>query len=179
MDIQIRRAVEADIPLVLSFIRKLAEYEKLSDEVKATEQDLRASLFGPRPAAEVALAYGDGHAAGVAIYFHTFSTFLGRPGIYLEDLFVDPEYRGQGIGKALMVYLARLAKERGYGRLEWSVLDWNAPSIEFYKRLGAVAMDEWTIYRVTGPALERLAGSGQDRTAPHEPEHQPPSPAAS
>lgn len=150
-------AREDDIPVILSFIRKLAEYEKLLDSVTATEEILRRSLFGPRPAAEVLLAYWSGEAVGIAIFFHNFSTFLGQPGIYLEDLFVDVAHRGKGIGKALLVELARLAKDRGCGRLEWSVLDWNTPSIEFYKRLGARALDDWTIFRVTGDALDNLA----------------------
>ena len=153
----IRPADETDVPLILSFIRQLAEYEKLLNECVATESILRASLFGSRPSAEVLLAFSDDRPVGFAVFFHNFSTFLGRPGIYLEDLFVIPEMRGRGFGKALLVHLARLAKERNCGRLEWSVLDWNEPSIQFYKKLGAVAMNDWTVYRVTGDALNRLA----------------------
>jgi GNAT superfamily N-acetyltransferase len=150
-------AREADLPLVLAFIRKLAEYEKLSHSVTATEDSLRRSLFGERPAAEAILAYWNDQPAGFAVFFHNFSTFLGRPGLYLEDLYVDPEYRGRGIGKALLLHLVRLARERGCGRMEWAVLDWNRPAIEFYKKLGAVALDEWTTYRLTSGALELLA----------------------
>ena len=156
--LSIRPASELDVPIILRFIQKLADYEKLSHEVVATEAGLRHYLFGARPMAEVSLAYWAGEAVGFALFFHNFSTFLGRPGIYLEDLFVEPEHRGKGIGKALLVHLARLAMERGCGRLEWSVLDWNEPSIQFYRKLGAIAKDDWTIYRVTGDALQRLAG---------------------
>jgi GNAT superfamily N-acetyltransferase len=155
--LEIQSATEKDIPLVLSFIRKLAEYEKLSHQVVATEELLRTYLFGSRPMAEVVIARWGGEPVGFALFFHNFSTFLARPGIYLEDLFVDPPYRGKGIGKALLIHLARMAKERGCGRFEWSVLDWNQPSIDFYKALGAVPLDDWTIFRVTGETLERLA----------------------
>ncbi len=154
---EIRPATEEDVPLLLRFIKELAEYEKLSHEVTATEEVLRDSLFGGRRVAEALLAHHEGEPAGFALFFHNFSTFLGLPGIYLEDLYVRPEYRGSGIGRALLVRLAKLAKERGCGRLEWWVLDWNEPSIGFYKSLGAVAMDDWTVYRVTGDALERLS----------------------
>ena len=157
--LQIIPATERDVPLVFSFIRKLAEYERLLDEVVATEELLREGLFGPHPAAEVVLAYLDSQPVGFALYFHTFSTFVGRSGIYLEDLFVEPEHRGKGIGKALLVHLARLAMERGCGRLEWAVLNWNEPSIQFYRKLGAMAKDDWTVYRLTGDALQRLATS--------------------
>ncbi|HEV8038665.1 MAG TPA: GNAT family N-acetyltransferase [Bryobacteraceae bacterium] len=150
-------ATERDVPLVFSFIRKLAEYEKLLDEVVATEELLREGLFGPHPAAEVVLAYLDGLPVGFALYFHTFSTFVGRPGIYLEDLFVEPTHRGLGVGKALLAYVANLAVERGCGRFEWSVLNWNTPSIDFYKSLGAVPLDDWTRYRMTADALKKLA----------------------
>lgn len=156
--LEIRAAVEDDVPLLLAFIKELAEYEKLSHEVSATEEILRDSLFGERRVAEALLAYTDDEPAGFALFFHNFSTFIGRPGIYLEDLYVRPEYRGAGIGRALLIHLAKLAKERGCGRLEWWVLDWNEPSIGFYESLGAVAMDDWTVYRVTGNALEELAG---------------------
>ena len=155
--IEIRKAAATDVPLILSFIRELAEYEKLSHEVVATEDGLRESLFGERPYAEVLIAEHDGSPAGFALFFHNFSTFLGRPGIYLEDLYVKPEHRGAGIGKELLVRLARLARARGCGRLEWWVLDWNEPSIGFYRKLGAVPMDDWTVYRVSGTALEDLA----------------------
>ncbi len=154
----VREASEGDVPLILSLIRELAEYEKLSHEVVATEENLRTNLFGERPFAEVLIAEHDGAPAGFALFFHNFSTFLARPGIYLEDLYVKPEFRGAGVGKRLLVQLARLAKERGCGRLEWWVLDWNAPSIGFYERLGAVAMDDWTVYRLAGRALDDLAG---------------------
>lgn len=155
--VRIERATERNVPLILKFIQKLAAYERLSHEVVATEDKLQEALFGPKPAAEVLLAYLDGEPVGFALYFSTFSTFLGRPGIYLEDLFVEPNYRGSGIGKALLVSVAKEAKARGCGRLEWSVLDWNQPAIDFYKSLGAVAKDEWTIYRLTGEPLDQLA----------------------
>lgn len=151
-------AREEDVGLVLSFIRKLAEYEKLAHVVTATEEGLREALFGARPAAEVVLAYEEEEPAGFALFFPNFSTFRGRAGLYLEDLFVEPEHRGKGIGKALLVYLAKLAVERGYGRVQWVVLDWNAPAIEFYRKLGAEAMEDWTVMLVAGEALERLAG---------------------
>lgn len=157
-ELEIRPATQEDVPLLLRFIKDLAEYEHLSHEVSATEETLRESLFGGRRVAEALLAYLGNEPAGFALYFHNFSTFLGLPGIYLEDLFVRPEYRGSGAGRALLVRLAKLAKERGCGRLEWSVLDWNEPSIGFYKSLGAVPMDDWTVYRVTGNALEKLSG---------------------
>ena len=154
---EIRVATEADVPLILSFIRELAEYERLSHEVVATEEGLRDSLFGERTGAEVVIGYQDGSPAGFALFFHNFSTFLGRPGLYLEDLYVKPETRGRGLGRALLVYLAKLATERGCGRMEWSVLDWNEPAIKLYRGIGATPMDEWTVYRVTGEALEDLA----------------------
>ena len=154
---RIREANEGDVPLILSLIRELAEYEKLSHEVVATEEGLRESLFAGRRYAEVLIAEHDGAPAGFALFFHSFSTFLGKPGIYLEDLYVKPAFRGSGIGKKLLVHLASLAKRRGCGRLEWWVLDWNEPSIGFYKKLGAVPMDDWTVYRVSGSALEDLA----------------------
>lgn len=152
-----RFATAEDTPLVLSFIRELAEYENLSHEVVATEEALRTSLFGERPFAEVLLAFVGEEPVGFALFFHNFSTFLGKPGIYLEDLYVRPEHRGAGAGSALLSRLAGLAVERGCGRLEWWVLDWNEPSIGFYERLGATAMDDWTVYRLTGAALEDLA----------------------
>ncbi|WP_425501243.1 N-acetyltransferase family protein [Pseudoxanthomonas suwonensis] len=155
--ISLRPATPADIPLVLSLIRDLAEYERLSHEVVATVADLEAALFGPRPAAEVVIAECDGQAAGFALFFVSFSTFLGKPGLYLEDLYVRPDFRGRGIGRRLMTHLAALAVERGYGRFEWSVLDWNAPAIAFYRSLGARPMGEWTVQRVDGQALQALA----------------------
>ena len=157
---EIRPATEDDVPIILSLIRELAAYERLSHEVVATEGLLRESLFGERRGAEVLIACCKGAPAGFALFFHNFSTFLGRPGIYLEDLYVKPEFRGRGIGRALLTHLARLAKERGCGRLEWAVLDWNEPAIKLYKSIGAVPMDEWTVYRVTGEALETLATRG-------------------
>jgi GNAT superfamily N-acetyltransferase len=156
---QIVRAAESDVPIILQMIRGLAEYERMADEVVATEAGLRESLFGARPDAEVLLAYADGQPAGFALYFHNYSTFVGRRGLYLEDLFVKPAFRGRGIGKRLLVELARIAVERGCGRFEWTVLDWNEPAIGFYKSLGAQSMDAWRIFRVTGDALTRLAGS--------------------
>ena len=156
---RIREATEEDVPLILSLIRELAEYEKLSDEVVATEDGLRDSLFGERRYAEVLIAEHDGAPAGFALFFHNFSTFLGKPGLYLEDLYVKPAFRGAGIGKKLLVRLASLAMGRGCGRLEWWVLDWNEPAIGFYRSVGAEPMDDWTVYRVSGSALEDLASS--------------------
>lgn len=157
--ITIRPATPEDIPLVLQFIRDLARYERLEHEVCASEAQLHESLFGERRHAEVVFACSAGQPVGFALFFHNFSTFKGRPGIYLEDLYVRPEARGRGIGKRLLTYLARTAVERGCARLEWAVLDWNEPSIGFYRSLGAVAMDEWTTFRLTGEALALLAGS--------------------
>ena len=154
---EIRNATEADVPLILRFIRDLAIYEKLEHIVIATESGLRQSLFGNPRFAEVIFASIDGVEVGFALFFHNYSTFLGQPGIYLEDLFVKPEMRGRGVGKALLAHLALLAKERGCGRLEWAVLKWNTPSIEFYKSIGAVAMDDWSVFRLTGDALDDLA----------------------
>jgi GNAT superfamily N-acetyltransferase len=146
------------VPLILGLIKELAEYEKLSDEVVADEETLRRNLFGEgHRGAEVVVAEHDGEPVGFALFFHNFSTFLGRPGLYLEDLYVRPAFRGRGAGKALLAHLAALAKERGCGRMEWWVLDWNEGAIGFYESIGAEAMDEWTVYRVTGEALERLA----------------------
>ena len=157
MSITLRAARASDVPVILHFIQGLADYEKLSHACVATEAELTATLFGERPYAEVLLAFWNEEPAGFALFFHNYSTFLAKPGIYLEDLFVDPAFRGKGMGKALLRALARLAVERGCGRLEWSVLDWNEPAIQFYKSLGAVAMDEWTGYRVTGEALTALS----------------------
>lgn len=153
----IRQATEADVPQILEFIRGLAEYERLAHEVVADEATLRRTLFGERHVAEVVIGYDNNQPVCFALFFHNFSTFLGRPGIYLEDLFVNPAQRGKGFGKAMLAYLAKLAVERECGRLEWSVLDWNEPAINFYKSLGAKPMDEWTIFRVTGDALTQLA----------------------
>ena len=155
-NLRIQPAVEHDVPIILQMIRGLAEYERLAHEVVATEDLLRETLFGPKPAAEVLLAYWEEECAGIALFFPNYSTFLAKPGIYLEDLFVKPEFRGKGIGFALLKRLAALAVERGCGRMEWSVLDWNDPSIQFYKSLGAVALDDWTRYRLTAGALEKL-----------------------
>ncbi len=159
--LRIDPAAVEDVPTILGFIRELADYEKLRHEAVASEEDLRRTLFGERPYAEVRIARLGGEPVGFALFFHNYSTFLGKPGIYLEDLFVSVEHRGRGVGKALLVHLAALAVERGCGRFEWSVLDWNEPAIRFYKALGAVAMDEWTVYRVTGTALDELASSGE------------------
>jgi GNAT superfamily N-acetyltransferase len=153
----IRPAVEQDVPLVLSFIQQLAEYERLTHEVVVTEDMLRESLFGTRRCAEVLLGYFENEPVAFAVFFHNFSTFLGKPGLYLEDLFVIPEMRGRGFGRTMLIELARIARERGCGRFEWSVLDWNEPAIGFYKKLGAIPMDEWTVFRLKGQALERLA----------------------
>ena len=153
----IREATPDDIPAIAALIRALAEYERLSHEAVFDEADLREHLFGARRYAEVLLAEHEGEVAGFVLYFHNFSTFLAKPGIYLEDLFVRPELRGHGYGRALLARLAAIAVERGCGRMEWSVLDWNEPSIGFYRALGAVAMDEWTVYRLTGDALTALA----------------------
>ena len=152
----IRFARESDLPVILGFIRSLAVYERLLDEVEADEDRLRQHLFGERPAAEVLLAEVDGTPAGFALFFQNFSTFLARPGLYLEDLFVEPPYRQQGIGKALLRELARIAVERDYGRLEWSVLDWNSPAIGFYEKMGARILRDWIPCRVTGDPLRRL-----------------------
>jgi len=155
----LRAATEADLDTIIELIQALADYEREPDAVRLDREVLRGHLFGPRPYAEVIFAETDtGDSAGFALFFHNFSTWEGKPGIYLEDLFVRPEFRGHGYGKALLSELARLAVERGCARLEWAVLDWNEPSIQFYKALGAVPMDEWTTYRVTGDALRGLAG---------------------
>jgi GNAT superfamily N-acetyltransferase len=157
-EIRISEATEQDVPVILTMIRALAEYEKLSDQVAATEEKLRRTLFGDSPGAEVLLAYIGDECAGMALFFPTYSTFLAQPGIYLEDLYVRPHLRGMGAGYALLRQLAQLAAERGCGRVEWEVLDWNEPSIRFYQAIGATPMDEWTRYRLTGEALQRLAG---------------------
>jgi GNAT superfamily N-acetyltransferase len=153
----LRPATPTDVPAILDLIRALADYEQLLHEVQATPEALHDHLFGDRPAAEVLMGLVDGEVAGFALYFTNYSTFLTKPGLYLEDLFVKPEFRGAGLGKALLKRLAAIATERGCGRFEWSVLDWNQPSIDFYLAQGARPMDGWTTYRVTGKALERLA----------------------
>jgi GNAT superfamily N-acetyltransferase len=157
MTVVIRDAVPGDEGLILGFVRDLAAYEKLSHEVVATEKDVGAKLFGPNPRVFCSIAEVDGEPAGFALWFFNFSTFLGRHGIYLEDLFVRPVHRGAGVGKALFQHLARRAVAEGCGRFEWWVLDWNEPAVAFYKTLGAVPMAEWTVFRLTGEALERLA----------------------
>jgi GNAT superfamily N-acetyltransferase len=156
MTLSIRPAQPADVPVVADLIRQLARFEKLEHEVVLTEDLLTAGLFGARPYAEAVLAEEDGHPIGFALFFHNFSTFLARPGIYLEDLFVLPEHRGRGVGRALLAHLAHLAVERGCGRLEWAVLNWNRDAIVFYERLGARANSEWTVYRLAGEALQAL-----------------------
>ena len=153
---RIEQATSADVPAILEMIRALADYERLSHAVTTSEDGLREVLFGASPAAEVLLGFEGGTPVGMAIFFHNFSTFLGKRGLYLEDLFVKPEYRGRGYGKALLIRLAQLAVERDCGRMEWSVLDWNEPSIGFYRKLGAVPMDECTVFRLTGDALATL-----------------------
>lgn len=158
--ISIRPATREDVPLVLAFIRELAVYERLEHQVVATEADLAAALFRARPYAEVVLGCLDGTPVGFALFFHNFSTFLGKHGIYLEDLFVQPQARGHGVGRRLLAWLAHTTLARGGGRLDWAVLDWNESSIGFYRRLGAVALDDWTAYRLTGAALEELARGG-------------------
>lgn len=155
--LQLRLATAADVPQILKFIQALADYEKLADQVVATEQKLQQTLFGDKAFAEVVLAEFQGQPAGFALFFHNYSTFLAKPGLYLEDLFVDPSLRGKGIGKALITYLATLAVVRDCGRLEWSVLDWNQPAIDFYQSLGAVMLHDWRINRVTGDTLMKMA----------------------
>ena len=155
--LQIRPATADDVPLILEFIKGLAEYEKLSHEVVATEEALRTTLFGDHPMAEVLIGESGSEAVAFALYFHNYSTFLGQAGIYLEDLFVIPSMRGRGFGRVMLSHLAHIAVQRGCGRLEWSVLDWNEPAIRFYRAIGAVAMDEWTVQRLTGGSLQALA----------------------
>jgi GNAT superfamily N-acetyltransferase len=158
-EFEIRAAVVADVPVILSFVKKLADYEKLVHEVVATEELLRDTLFGARKTAEVAIGYLQNKPIGLVLFFHSYSTFLGRAGLYIEDLFVDEPYRRRGFGAALLRHVARLAVERNCGRLEWSVLDWNQPAIDFYKKLGAVPMSDWTVFRVTGQSLASLASA--------------------
>lgn len=157
---EIRPATAQDVPLILTFIKKLAAYECLAHEVVATEALLRETLFGERKTAEVVIGYIHNEPVAFALFFHNYSTFLARPGIYLEDLYVEETERGKSFGKAMLAYLAQLAIERNCGRLEWWVLDWNERAIRFYKNLGAVPMSDWTVFRVTGEALQNLAGSG-------------------
>jgi GNAT superfamily N-acetyltransferase len=155
----IRSATIADVPVILDLIRELATYERAPNEVTATEEQLVDVLFGEKPAAEVLLAFEEKTPVGFAVFFHSFSTWLGRPGLYLEDLFVRPEHRGKGYGRALLVDLAKITRERGCGRMEWAVLDWNEPAIEFYRKLGAKPMDEWTVFRLTRDGIAKLADS--------------------
>ena len=160
--VHIAPATPADVPAILSFIRELAEYEKLSHRCVATEAGLREHLFGPRPAAEVLIARVDGAPVGFALYFGTFSTFLAKPGIYLEDLYVRGDLRRRGVGRALLQHLARIAVARGCGRLEWAALDWNEPAVRFYEKIGAVKLDDWTTFRLGDEPLERFAAERED-----------------
>ena len=153
----IRAATAADVPIILELIRALATYERAPNDVTATEDGLNKVLFGEKPAAEVLLAFENETAVGFAVFFHNFSTWLGRPGLYLEDLFVRPEDRGKGYGRALLIHLAKIARDRGCGRMEWAVLDWNEPAIQFYRKLGAKPMDEWTVFRLTRDGIAKLA----------------------
>lgn len=155
----IRPATVADVSIILELIRALAEYERAPNDVVATEQILQETLFGKKPAAEVLLLFENEIAAGFALFFHNFSTWIGRPGLYLEDLFVRPEHRGKGYGRALLIELAKIARERNCGRMEWAVLDWNEPAIQFYHKLGAKPMDEWTVFRLTRDEIAKLAES--------------------
>jgi GNAT superfamily N-acetyltransferase len=157
-DFVIRPATIADVPIILDLIRELATYERAPNEVVATEEQLANVLFGPRPAAEVVLAFEGKIPVGFALFFHNFSTWLGRPGLYLEDLFVRPGVRGRGYGRSLLVHLANIAHDRGCGRMEWAVLDWNEPAIEFYRKLGAKPLDDWTVFRLTREGIAKLAG---------------------
>jgi GNAT superfamily N-acetyltransferase len=159
--IEIRPAHVEDVPIILGLIRDLATYERAPDEVTATEEQLVDVLFGERPAAEVLLAFAGKSAVGFAVFFYNFSTWLGRPGLYLEDLFVKPEMRGKGYGRALLVELAKIARDRECGRMEWAVLNWNEPAIKFYRTLGAKPMDEWTVFRLTSDEIAQLAESKQ------------------
>lgn len=160
-DVRIAPAREEDVPDILRLIRALADYEKLTDQVVATEADLRRAIFGKRPLVEVVMAFAGDEPIGFALFFHNFSTFVGRPGLYLEDLFVAPEWRGRGVGRRLLTHLAGIAVERNCGRMEWAVLEWNEPAIGFYKRLGAEVMDDWRLCRLTGDALARAARPAQ------------------
>ncbi len=158
-DFTIRPAAVTDVPVILELIRALATYERAPNDVTATEETLREVLFGEKPAAEVLLLFERDIAAGFAVFFHNFSTWLGRPGLYLEDLFVRPEHRGKGYGRALLIQLAKIAQERDCGRMEWAVLDWNEPAIQFYRKLGAKPMHEWTVFRLTPAEIAKLVDS--------------------
>jgi len=158
-DVRLAPAREEDVPAIFRLIRGLAEYEKLTDALVSTEHDLRTALFGPRPCAEAIMAFAGDEPIGFALFFHNFSTFLGRRGLYLEDLFVVPEWRGRGVGRRLLARLAQIAVERNCARMEWSVLDWNEPAIAFYRRLGASTLGEWRLCRLTGESLARVAAS--------------------
>src|SRR5712664_2566246 len=173
---QIRPARVQDVPIILDLIHDLATYERAPDEVIATEEQLVDVLFGERPAAEVLLAFERESPVGFALFFHNFSTWLGRPGLYLEDLFVKPENRGKGYGRALLVELAKIAMERGCGRMEWAVLDWNEPAIKFYRALGAKPMDEWTVFRLTRDGIARLANAADTAATTEQEQENPPSP---
>jgi GNAT superfamily N-acetyltransferase len=164
--VSIRVAVEKDVPLILSFIRKLADYERLAHQVEASEGTLRTSLFGPSPSAEVLLAFVGDEPAGFALFFQNFSTFVGRPGLYLEDIYVSEGFRGRGIGRALFARLAQIACERNCRRFEWAVLDWNADAIRFYQGLGAVPMSDWRLFRLSGEALTRLGAKRRESEKP-------------
>jgi GNAT superfamily N-acetyltransferase len=163
---EIRTTTETDVPVILSLIRELADYERAPDAVVTTEAGLREVLFGPKHSAEVLLALEDREPVGFAVYFYNFSTWLGRPGLYLEDLFVRPSVRGKGYGRALLERLAQIAQERGCGRMEWAVLDWNDPAIQFYRKLGAEPMTEWTVFRLTEDGITRLASRSGDLQSP-------------
>lgn len=158
-DLRIEPATIRDVPLILQFIQELAEYEKLAHACVATEEDLRTQLFGPNPVAYTVIAHAGDEPAGFALYFFNFSTFLARPGLYLEDLYVKPALRKRGIGRALLAYLAQVASERGCGRMEWSVLNWNEPAIRVYRGIGAQPLEDWTVMRLTGPAISALAAT--------------------
>jgi GNAT superfamily N-acetyltransferase len=159
-ELRIDRATQDDVPLILTLIKALADYERLAEAVVATEDRVRTTLFGVNPSAEVVIARAGAEPVGFAVWFFSYSTFLARPGLHLEDLFVLPAWRGRGVGRALLVYLAKVAVARECGRMEWSVLDWNDPAIRFYRSIGAAPMDEWTVFRLTGGALDDLASGG-------------------
>src|SRR5436853_5875973 len=162
INFKIRTATIVDVPIILELIRALATYERAPNEVTSTEDQLIDVLFGKKPAAEVLLAFEDDTPIGFAVFFHNFSTWLGRPGLYLEDLFVKPEHRGKGYGRALLIHLAKIARDRNCGRFEWAVLDWNEPAIQFYRKLGAKPMDEWTVFRLKGDGIAKLADAKAD-----------------
>src|SRR5919106_13615 len=174
-DFEIRPACVEDVPIILELIRDLATYERAPNEVTATEEQLIDVLFGTRPAAEVLLAFEGKSPVGFAVFFHNFSTWLGRPGLYLEDLFVKPDKRGKGYGRALLVDLAKIARDRGCGRMEWAVLDWNEPAIKFYRALGAKPMNEWTVFRLTRDGIAKLANAADTAATTEQVKH-PPSP---